>query len=88
VTKKAGCPERNPTKPDVIERFAEGVSNKPKYAADLAEEITPKLTDVLHNDDRIRRKCFAVRSVALPGIRHADGKVPQLPMCKRRKLKS
>jgi hypothetical protein len=40
----------------------------------------------LHNHNRIRRKCFGMCSVSL-GVGHIHGKLPQLMMGKRRKLK-
>ena len=87
MTKKADGTEWNAAAPDIVERLSESMDDEPEQAADLSEEIAAKLTDVLYDDDRIRRNYFAVRSVAFLGVRHAHGKLLQLTMSKRRKLK-
>ena len=66
--------------------FFKGVGNEPEHAPDFAEEIATHLADVLHDHDWICRNCFARPSVSLD-VGHVHGKLPQLIVWKRGKLK-
>ena len=88
MTKKAAGPKRNPPLADAIDGLVESLSNKPKHASDLSQEVAAEIANSLKDDERIGRQQRLAGRPALVCISHILRKGPPVQGAAKGKFKA